>query len=1134
MSNNDSDNRVDLGASVTFTATTGASNGNSLTGDATITLTLPADLSLNVPSISAGGSGSVVTGATSITWTLPVGDLGAALSFDAAVIQPSNASRGGSQITVSADITANAVAFPSTPEEEICVKNATASNNLLLVDNIDDTNSLTQNYFLNDTPSNGSGFATGSASTDATLDAGEGEFIAWQAEYTLPSGNWADFTFFDDLGTSGAFGLGAGISGGSVVGDGSDDHVIFWDANGSNGSLAVTVTATGFAVNLADIGTALGDPDASGLTVRFDYQTTYTDQTSSGDVSFIQRATLRQSGLGAGNGNQGDGSSLFTQGDFVRVQRAEPVLTLSTPATVTVCKPFTLTLTLSNNTDLPSYNLSFGATIPASYTLDTSIAPVFSGSFGVLSQADSNVPTFTLNSLAAGASGTVALSVYKNISGVGSDTITGFVDYDSEQTRISNAGSTDYNAPSATTPALIATPALTNVVTPVNNVLSSRDASWRVYVINTSNGPASNLIVTQPLPSGFTFASQSVSLEGPNTGDAEAITPGAVVFDSGAMRWTMADGDYLLPGQSLVLDISATLDAGASMSPTPTSTVTSTWGCDLETVAVTADQTFSASAASLAVHWSEQPSSIGLGTSESLTLHIQNTGAASVYDGILTLDLTDGASGEAPFAFTSGNLEYRTRTGNTWQPTFSVDRALGASSSLLITADNSGTGLEQALAVLAPVSSNSGINAIEVRFRAVSHEAALPSAAIAASLTASQAASGDSAITANASASITVAPPVVTISLDGPHQHERSDTVSFTATITNTSPAISAHNLAVRNLFPEGTAPDDLMVYSGGDASSFTVSSAELSPTSQAYSTYIFDDDISTNGIIAFPSSFVLPPDTGGSDHIVTVTFSATIDASSACINDSNTTEVSWGTNSTHFDNNTTPLIASDSSDLLMVPDLVLTLSGTGKNKTNARVEVILSATNNGASATNTEFTYHLPNYFIIDDSVPESSSGPLSGLTRVGNQITFTSATIGTGQTASVEFSLHPDPTNVPFEDVSASDDPTPPAIQTASFTASYDDPCSAGRLSVTSASADIQVRWPNLDISSDVEALVMQAGTAHTVTFTLTNGGNSFSKVASGEFRLSTIGPGLSITDVVFEDFDEKEPILPSVSDF
>ena len=110
--------------------------------------------------------------------------------------------------------------------------------------------------------------------------------------------------------------------------------------------------------------------------------------------------------------------------------------------------------------------------------------------------------------------------------------------------------------------------------------------------MNTSNGSAANLVISQPLPSGLSFHSQSVSLEGPDTGSVEAIDLGAIIFDSGSMSWTIADGDFLLPGQSLIIDITADVGSGTNTDPPLTSTITSAWGCDSETVPVSTTQTF--------------------------------------------------------------------------------------------------------------------------------------------------------------------------------------------------------------------------------------------------------------------------------------------------------------------------------------------------------------------------------------------------------------------------------------------------------------------------------------------------------------------------------------------------------------
>ena len=440
----DTDRRALLGGGVRYTLNTSGQRLSSLTGNVNFVITIPSNMTLQTFSISVPNGSVAISGSKgeTITWSLPVENVGDSMTFEVNIDDPSNSCISGGTLEVSASVNSDLfVCQDTTTPLSTLITSAATSSRLLINDNPDEGSNL-HSFNINDTPLNSSGYETGLASVDNIKDAGEGEFIDLQAVLEIPGGNWSDLDFVDDLGTTDS------AAGFSVV-----SSQISWSVGGSNGVLPVTIGGSGFTVNLSPIGTALGSSDATGQTVTFDYQVSVTDQTVS-RREFIQRTSLIINNLGAGNGNCGDGTSNYTSGDFVILERADARINIDTPNNVIEGIPFNVTLTIDNIRNFQSYDLEFGLNLSGNYTFDNLSAPIYGGYFSSTApvQPDTNQPRFTLSNLPAGSSGTITLRLTKNLGASGNLAIDGDINFNSEQTRISSPGVAVYTNNDSDTP----------------------------------------------------------------------------------------------------------------------------------------------------------------------------------------------------------------------------------------------------------------------------------------------------------------------------------------------------------------------------------------------------------------------------------------------------------------------------------------------------------------------------------------------------------------------------------------------------------------------------------------------------------------------------------------------------------
>ncbi len=106
--------------------------------------------------------------------------------------------------------------------------------------------------------------------------------------------------------------------------------------------------------------------------------------------------------------------------------------------------------------------------------------------------------------------------------------------------------------------------------TPLDRVVPGGTANYRMTVTNDGTAPAYNTLITDTLPSGMRGSAPS-ALTATLNGSAATLTP-VWTSAAGTYVFTLSDAQLIQPGQSLVIDYTATVDSAATRGATLTNT----------------------------------------------------------------------------------------------------------------------------------------------------------------------------------------------------------------------------------------------------------------------------------------------------------------------------------------------------------------------------------------------------------------------------------------------------------------------------------------------------------------------------------------------------------------------------------
>jgi uncharacterized repeat protein (TIGR01451 family)/fimbrial isopeptide formation D2 family protein len=106
--------------------------------------------------------------------------------------------------------------------------------------------------------------------------------------------------------------------------------------------------------------------------------------------------------------------------------------------------------------------------------------------------------------------------------------------------------------------------------TPLDRVVPGGTANYQITVTNDGTAPAYNTLITDTLPSGMRGATPS-GLSATLNGSAATLTP-VWTSGTGTYVFTLSDAQLIQPGQSLVINYTATVDAAATRGATLTNT----------------------------------------------------------------------------------------------------------------------------------------------------------------------------------------------------------------------------------------------------------------------------------------------------------------------------------------------------------------------------------------------------------------------------------------------------------------------------------------------------------------------------------------------------------------------------------
>ncbi len=455
------------GETATFALNVAGTNGdNANLGGITITDTVPSILTNVAASGATAGSLVTVTG-NFVNWTVAdVSDIN--YSYDLTVtgkipLQDVNGCGVGTQF-----VNVASAAAAVCPE---CVLTASDDQRFIVVDPLGPGNSFSVD--------------TGDLELCEETDP---QIITATMSVRYPV-TWTNTIFTDSLG------IGSGVGPFFVV-----SGTVSVEVNGVDRTASVISTTspiTGLLIDLSNIGTVSATAD-----ITISYQVTAGVNATAGTGTLYNGFTL--GGYGPGAGPACDlGSTGFATN---RVTIEDGALSVAvTPNQLTTCAVNNIVLTVSGaDPDRLTDNIVITFTADAS-DIFTATSPTLGGSFfgkSVTVVQAGNVATFTVDAtLDITGTGTISFPLYRKC-GITTPLTVGMSYQNKCNTTKTASGQTSNSVFEST---------INLFVAGASRTLNERAADWRFYIMNSGNATASNIIITNTLPPGHTFATANIS-----------------------------------------------------------------------------------------------------------------------------------------------------------------------------------------------------------------------------------------------------------------------------------------------------------------------------------------------------------------------------------------------------------------------------------------------------------------------------------------------------------------------------------------------------------------------------------------------------------------------------------------------
>lgn len=1119
-----SDSRLAVGFAGTFDLTLSATNLSKIsTTNVIVTDNLPPGLTgvTLTPSIgTATRVGDVVT------WTVSKASLTVARTLQIGFTAPSDPCGGGTSIV-------NTAATNTLTTTAGCTLSASASAGILLSNNPGAT--VTQNFDV--TPAAGDGiFETGSASANLVRDNGEGEFIPFEASYTIGAGypgNWSGSTFADNFGGIAQLTLVPGSLTVSING-GPFAAVPGGSVTGGTGSLGIDLSFLAGASYFNTPG--VSDPVVD-RTVVLRYQATAPNAALSGLTRSVTQLVTLDVAAGSGGGACAGGT--FTQGAFYTIGRAAAQIGVSVPSNFAICDVFPVTLTVSNaNVERASNIRATLGTLVASgdYTYLTGQTPTYGGVFNsgniTLAENGGNNPTFTFTGGDLTGTGTITVNVRRKGLSTAVTALGATIDYDDNENN-PTTGTREFTASGSGSPVFVRKADLSLLATPQSVFIYSTTATWTVYVTNGGSGTATATEFINQFPAGVT----------PN--------PAAIVAANAHLGLTLGD-ITIAPADTVTVDL-ANIPAGETRRVvmvgdidgddcnfvSSANSIVARWGCEAGFVQTKQanNPVFAQPVPQIQVVHDTVNTLANLCDTGTVEIIIRNAGSSVVQGVDVTEVLNPLTSG---LNFVPGSVRFSLNNGafNAASAAYNPASGVGTTGSPYVW-DQS---VIPALATLVPTTLP-GTHTVRIRFDITANE------------------------TSNGSA------PQISAgaTYDSPCGAAYSSPgVPYTVPLNRPNITVVKQGLnrtVAGGAFASGTFVKT--IYAGvGDVVEWRIQITN-SGNFPARNVRIKDDLPGTGGTVALKNSAgtdIAAPYTSGNwvtlpdiPASTTVTYYFVETVGTACLDANNSATVTWGcTNNgaTAASNLTGPTTNTDTARLNTVPGFGGALGGsvthvintTAGVADNGRARYIITLNNGGGTAQGVTATFTLPATMDLDTgwtplatAIPTgggkfTTTGTYTGFTITGAHPAYTvtlddtvTGRLRNGQNAVITLFLVPrtgldttanlaSPTIAQVaafampETVGNSLDPAASATQPVALSVGFQSTC-ASPATFAPGNTNINPNSPDLDLTvtpTPVQMLADQAPYTYVFDFTITNAGEANSRANRIQFRLPTVGPG------------------------
>ncbi|MEZ4815300.1 MAG: hypothetical protein R3A80_08875 [Bdellovibrionota bacterium] len=539
------------------------------TGEVVIVDTLPS----NVDSVSnlVASAGALIctpncvnpSPGSTITWTLNPTEALSDQSLEIDYVVPADTALSCS----SGDPITNSVTSTVEYLESGC--NYTSSSNSTNYVNNSSGVTGSSTYFVN-------GTISGNFETGANADAdhasytaavpdnseGEGSFLNFENTLTLgsgESGTWAGSVYTDNF---------AGFSSQKLVPLSTGEFAIEYKLNGGSWTqVPVAYVSSSVGTLSVDLSFVDGGGAVANDVVALRYKTTVNDSDLSGSVS---RSAISISTWDINTGNSacsGDYKSPL----LYSIARRATDISLSMPSVIEVCGtvPVTLSATAAESSygGLPGWNTQFTFTNGSYRIVDLdSYGGVYnSGNIsttpGTIDASTNPVFTFGPSPLAQSGAGSLIVNVALEAGSSGLPSLSASMNYD--DTQGAQAGSRTFsNGPTSTSPIIVKEANLVITVSPNPVTAYLEEGYFSVYVLNTGDGTATNVVIEDTLPAGLTPNATTSS-------PAPTILGQKLTFNLGSMT----------PGQLQEVRVGYTVAGSTCSIPNGSNSVRAAWGC---------------------------------------------------------------------------------------------------------------------------------------------------------------------------------------------------------------------------------------------------------------------------------------------------------------------------------------------------------------------------------------------------------------------------------------------------------------------------------------------------------------------------------------------------------------------------